>query len=422
MRVAITAMQGRHPIVQLALHQLACSGWEVCCAGSEGEASRRVVAPYGHYVEVPNEPLGAKFNAALALALREYPDLDAVLIVGSDNLIATPLLDTMAEIDADVAGLLDAYEYHPDTYQVCHWPGYCDEISKRDGNPLRTNEPVGSCKLVSRRMIDPMDGKLWPPDGNRSLDWHMMRRINPFVQTVTVAQSLDWGGIQIGWRDPEALNPNAFRNSRDERLTWHEAEELLGEHFSPLVVERAMVISRAINGDPDTRTTRHWFGVLQRERYPDGSPPVDITIGENTEIHPTAVIGQDGFGLVDEPPLRIPHVGNVVIGDDCWIRAFVTIDRGTVDDTVIGNHVMIDHHVHIAHNCQIGDNVKIVAHSNVEGSVTIEDGAYITGSVVIRPHVTIGAGAFIGAGSVVVCDVPPGERWWGVPARKDGGK
>jgi UDP-3-O-[3-hydroxymyristoyl] glucosamine N-acyltransferase len=143
------------------------------------------------------------------------------------------------------------------------------------------------------------------------------------------------------------------------------------------------------------------------------------TLGARTMIHSGARIGCDGFGYVfrDGAHQKIPHVGRCIIGDDVEIGANTTIDRGSIDDTVIGNGTKIDNLVQIAHNVRVGEKCLIISQAGVAGSVTIGDGAVLAGQAGISGHISIGAGARIAAQAGVFGDVPAGETWSGYPAR-----
>jgi UDP-3-O-[3-hydroxymyristoyl] glucosamine N-acyltransferase len=157
-------------------------------------------------------------------------------------------------------------------------------------------------------------------------------------------------------------------------------------------------------------STRLWPGVTI---YPGAA------LGDRVVIHSGARIGCDGFGYVfrDGAHTKIPHVGRCIIGDDVEIGANTTIDRGSIDDTVIGSGTKIDNLVHIAHNVRIGEKCLIMAQVGIAGSVTIGDGAILAGQAGISGHLTIGAGARLAAQAGVFGDVPAGETWSGYPAR-----
>ena len=142
-------------------------------------------------------------------------------------------------------------------------------------------------------------------------------------------------------------------------------------------------------------------------------------IGNNVVIHPGARIGQDGFGYVPAPTgiQKIVQIGRVIIQDDVEIGANTTIDRGAIDDTVIGEGTKIDNLVQIGHNVRIGRMSIIVSQVGIAGSARIGNGVMIGGGAGINGHITVGDGAQIAGLSGVVGDVPAGVKWGGVPAR-----
>jgi UDP-3-O-[3-hydroxymyristoyl] glucosamine N-acyltransferase len=142
-------------------------------------------------------------------------------------------------------------------------------------------------------------------------------------------------------------------------------------------------------------------------------------LGKRVRIHANAVIGSDGFGYVyrENQHQKIPHVGRCIIEDDVEIGANTAIDRGSIDDTVVGAGTKIDNLVHIAHNVRIGRLCLIAAQVGISGSARIEDGVVIGGQAGFQGHHTIGKGARIGGQSGVFGDVPAGETWSGYPAR-----
>jgi UDP-3-O-[3-hydroxymyristoyl] glucosamine N-acyltransferase len=110
-------------------------------------------------------------------------------------------------------------------------------------------------------------------------------------------------------------------------------------------------------------------------------------------------------------------VGRCVIGDDVEIGANTTIDRGSIDDTVIGPGTKIDNLVHIGHNVRIGALCLIMAQVGIAGSTYVEDGAILAGQAGLAGHLTVGKGARLGAQAGAFGDVPAGETWSGYPAR-----
>jgi UDP-3-O-[3-hydroxymyristoyl] glucosamine N-acyltransferase len=142
-------------------------------------------------------------------------------------------------------------------------------------------------------------------------------------------------------------------------------------------------------------------------------------LGDRVLVHAGARIGCDGFGYVPDSAghRKIPHVGGCIIEDDVEIGANSTIDRGSIDDTVIGAGTKIDNLVHIGHNVRIGRRCLIMAQVGVAGSTRIEDDCVLAGQVGLSGHLTIGRGARLGAQAGVFGNVPAGETWSGYPAR-----
>jgi len=127
-------------------------------------------------------------------------------------------------------------------------------------------------------------------------------------------------------------------------------------------------------------------------------------IGARGIVHAGAVIGADGFGFAPEGPLwvKIPQLGGVTIGDDVEIGANTTVDRGALEDTVIGDGCKIDNQVQIAHNCHIGANSVIAGCAGIAGSVTLGEHCIIGGAAMIAGHLRIAAGATVSGGTFVM--------------------
>ena len=132
----------------------------------------------------------------------------------------------------------------------------------------------------------------------------------------------------------------------------------------------------------------------------------DVRIGEACTIHSNTVIGADGFGIApksDGTLTEVPQLGGVTIGDNVLVGALTTIDRGTIDDTIIYDGVKIDDQVHIAHNCRIGANSILCGRASLAGSVTLgqhcvlggDAGIAGEGPVSITDRVEIGAKTYV---------------------------
>lgn len=143
-------------------------------------------------------------------------------------------------------------------------------------------------------------------------------------------------------------------------------------------------------------------------------------IGDNCYIYAGARIGQDGFGfmMIDGKHVRIPQLGRVIIGNDVEVGANTCIDRGALDDTVIGDGCKIDNLVQIAHNDKFGNNCIVVSQTGVAGSCTFGDYVVCGGQTGFADHLNIGSGAQIASQSGIMRDIAPGEVMMGYPAVK----
>lgn len=140
-------------------------------------------------------------------------------------------------------------------------------------------------------------------------------------------------------------------------------------------------------------------------------------MGNDCYIYTGARIGQDGFGfsVVDGKHKRIPQVGRVIIGNDVEVGANTCIDRGALDDTIIGDGCRIDNLVQIAHNDKIGKYCILVSQTGIAGSCTFGDYVVCGGQTGFADHLTVGSGAQIGAQSGVMRDIEPGAIVMGSP-------
>jgi UDP-3-O-[3-hydroxymyristoyl] glucosamine N-acyltransferase len=141
-------------------------------------------------------------------------------------------------------------------------------------------------------------------------------------------------------------------------------------------------------------------------------------IGDSVNISTNVSIGGEGFGFVSGPkgPLRLSHIGRVLIGNRVAIGSNCAIDRGALGDTVIGDMTALDNLVQIGHNVRIGKACVFAGQAGVAGSVTIGDYVLVGGAVSISDHVKVGDGAKIAGKSGVMRDVAAGETVAGYPA------
>ncbi len=142
-------------------------------------------------------------------------------------------------------------------------------------------------------------------------------------------------------------------------------------------------------------------------------------IKNNVKILDNCVIGKHGFGFfpMDSKNLRYPHIGNVLIEENCEIGCGSTIDRGSISNTVIGKNTYLDNQIHIAHNVKIGKNSIIAGQVGIAGSSIIGNNVKIGGQAGISGHLKIGNNVEIGGGSGVIKDIPDNTKVMGYPAK-----
>lgn len=146
-----------------------------------------------------------------------------------------------------------------------------------------------------------------------------------------------------------------------------------------------------------------------------------VKIGEGCYIKPGVVLGGPGFGFEFDDqgtPIHFPHNGEIIIGNNVMIGSNSTIDRATIDATIIEDNVKIDNLVQIAHNCHIGKNSLIIGGAMIGGGVRIGESSWISPNVTILQQVKIGSHCKVGIGSVVLRNVKDGMTVFGNPAKK----
>lgn len=130
----------------------------------------------------------------------------------------------------------------------------------------------------------------------------------------------------------------------------------------------------------------------------------NVIIGDNCHIFPSAVIGA--------VPQDLKYKGEetwTIIGDNCVLREFVTVHRGTASKgkTVVGNNNLIMAYSHIAHDCILHDNIIMSNVTQLAGEVEIDDYAVIGGGTLVHQFTHIGGHVMIQGGSKINKDIPP---------------
>ncbi len=142
-------------------------------------------------------------------------------------------------------------------------------------------------------------------------------------------------------------------------------------------------------------------------------------IKNNVSILDGCIIGKHGFGFFpsNNNNSRYPHIGIVLIEDNCEIGSNATIDRGSMSNTIIGKNTYLDNQIHIAHNVKIGQNSIIAGQVGIAGSSILGESVRIGGQAGISGHLKIGNNVEIGGGSGVIKDIPDNTKVMGYPAK-----
>ena len=137
--------------------------------------------------------------------------------------------------------------------------------------------------------------------------------------------------------------------------------------------------------------------------YPRVVVYANVWLGSRAIVHSGAVLGADGFGIVEEHGcwVKVPQIGGVRIGDDVEIGANTTIDRGTIDDTLIEEGVKLDNQIQVGHNVRIGAHTAIAGCAGIAGSADIGRHCTIGGAAVILGHLKIVDHVHVSAGTLI---------------------
>ncbi len=145
-----------------------------------------------------------------------------------------------------------------------------------------------------------------------------------------------------------------------------------------------------------------------------------VSIGSDCVIKSNTTIGSEGFGFAYDKKkyVHFPHVGGIKIGDRTWIGSNVSIEKGSLDETVIENDVLIDDLVQIGHNVIIKKRSQITAGCVLSGRCRIGSDCWIAPNVSIDNNISVGNNSIIGMGSVIRKNVNEKEVVAGNPAKK----
>lgn len=219
--------------------------------------------------------------------------------------------------------------------------------------------------------------------------------------------------------------PNVIRTSKSKRAFFSAIEHFYGDdHDDRPVIGHGTYLSPKVKVGVDVHIgcncTLDGEIIIGDHTSIDNNVSIihHADIGQRTVIQSGVVIGHDDLAYTEEDGLKvmIRHYGGVKIGDDVTIGANTIINRGTIDDTVVGNNCIIDGQCHISHNVIMDDGVTLISGTRLYGSVHVEKNAYIT-SAIVKNQCTVGEDAMIGMGAVVTHDVPAQTTVVGIPAK-----
>ncbi len=151
--------------------------------------------------------------------------------------------------------------------------------------------------------------------------------------------------------------------------------------------------------------------------YPNAVIYDRCVVGDRVILHAGSVIGADGFGYATSGGVhhKIPHVGNVVLGDDVEVGANATVDRAALGSTTVGAGSKIDNLATLGHNVKAGVGCLVVAQAGVAGSTTLGDYVVLGGQAGLAGHITLGDQVMVGAQCGVIGDVEAKQIVHGSP-------
>lgn len=145
-----------------------------------------------------------------------------------------------------------------------------------------------------------------------------------------------------------------------------------------------------------------------------------VTVGDRAILHSGSVFGADGFGFAPDPHnaegawAKIAQIGGVLLGDDVEIGANTTVDRGALENTIVGNGVKLDNQIMIGHNTQIGDHTAMAACVGVAGSTIIGKRCTIAGAAMLSGHLVLGDDVHVSGGTAITSSISTPGRYTGV--------
>lgn len=281
------------------------------------------------------------------------------------------------------------------------------------------------------------------------------------MNSVKASDIIEWGNVEgylfeyIGDKDVELIGFSSLRKYKNGSITWINVKNPVDEEVLPRI--RCAVIQKGVTAFPEnhfvTEESKKFFFAILTHFFSDRSKGIaerentyigknvkrgrnvrigcncvldgEIFIGDNTVIehnvtminritvgsdciiHSGTVIGKDGFGFSFDKakiPQKVTHFGGVQIGDRVEIGCNCAVDRGTIDDTIIGDDVKIDSLSVVAHNSEIGNGTLIIG-ASIGGSCLVGEKSYIAPRAIIKNKTSLGNNCFVGMMAIVNQDV-----------------
>jgi len=267
--VVVTCLWGREEISRIVLDNLrvrsdivaGSDGINVVtlACGSEGDKSRALAESCGaEYMEHDNEPLAAKYNAALAGAMALNPD--AVMILGSDCLVNEAIFISWAKYISDgmeSLGILDGYVFDTASQSLVQWNGY--------RRKLLHGQTLGSGRCFSRKFLDTAEWRMWDSRKNGCLDWSSTQRINRLKPASAKAPMEGFGIKHVELKANGSSSPFNLMMSNQKGNTTTINSDALAEWFGVEVSDRVLALkcNSTVQKSPET-TDRHNASHLRR--------------------------------------------------------------------------------------------------------------------------------------------------------------
>jgi len=231
---------------------------------------------------------------------------------------------------------------------------------------------------------------------------------NPSVALARVCARIE----QALWPKPTpGIHPTAVVDATAQIASSATVGPLCIVEAGAVIGERTYLQAQAFVGRRATIAEDCWL-------MPGAIVATECVLGKRVRLQPGAVIGADGFGyeFTDGRHVKVPQVGQVVLGDDVEIGANATIDRARFSRTIVGEGTKIDNLVMVAHNVVIGRHCLLCSQVGIAGSTTLEDYVVLGGQSGVGGHVTLGKGTKAGGGAGITSNLPPGSFVNGTPA------